>query len=205
MKRRTVLLAVGASVVTLAGCTGQGNPETATASPATPDTLTETPTLIRPDGDGPVTRIAVRPAPNASPFRHNLSFLGQPSDDQPVQLRVLLTNPADTEHTVETNQFPLPFPARVGKAANSDETLVLSPGNDAQRSDGCWREYPKTLPKVDTKAVAPGETLAKTYELVNHMEADACWPMGRYRFSQHYTVDPDADRSEYDWWFTVYV
>lgn len=44
MRRRTVLAALGASVVSLAGCAGQGSPQNDSAGNDTPDTGSESPT-----------------------------------------------------------------------------------------------------------------------------------------------------------------
>ena len=225
LTRRKLMTALGASAAaSVAGCLNseapatdptnesenEESPPTTTTttadSTADPDgTMTDGSTVIQPAGNGPIQRIEVAAAPDDSPFQHNLDFLAHPTEDDPARLRLSLTNADDTEHTIQTNNFGLPFPARVGKAVDGDATLVLSPDSDAERRDGCWRDYPKTLPKVETKTLPRGETLSATYALVNDMDADACWPTGSYRFSQQYEVDPEAGGIKYGWWFAVSV
>ena len=213
LSRRRLVTALGGSVATsLAGCVDSvvpstnSNNESESSNPTHTTSVTATDsTVVEPGGSGPVQRIEVAEPPEQSPFRHKLDFLTQPTGDHPARLQVSLTNADDTEHTIRTNNSGLPFPSRVGKAVEGDATLVLSPDGDAERRDGCWRAYPKTLPTVETKTLSPGETLSATYALVNHMDTDTCWPTGSYRFSQQYEVDPEAGRVEYDWWFAVSV
>ena len=205
------MTALGTGTVTsLAGCIGSVAPSTNSNNESESGNPTHTtsvgatdPTVIEPDDTGPVQRIEVAELPDRSPFRHDLEFLAQPTEEHPARLQVSLTNADDTEHTVRTDNSGLPFPTRVGKPVDGDATLVLSPGSDAERRDGCWRAYPRTLPTVETKTLSPDETLSATYALVNGMDAGTCWPTGSYRFSQQYEVAPEANGVEYDWWFVV--
>ncbi|WP_430505378.1 hypothetical protein [Haloparvum sp. PAK95] len=157
------------------------------------------------DESGPVEKVEFAAPPDESPFKHTLGFLAQPTEERPAQLRVSVTNVGDGDHTIQTNNWGLPFPARAGKAIDGDEKLVLSTDGDAEYRDDCWRDYPKTSPRIDTKTLSPDETVSATYALVNGMETAACWPSGKYRFSQRYEVDPEGDGTEYDWWFVVSV
>lgn len=208
--RRQLLASVGASAAALlAGCiddiaSGNGISTTDSTDGST-DTATADESVIHPKEDGPVRRIEVAATPADSPFQHDLEFLAQPADDHPAKLRVFLTNTADSEHTIRTSSTPLPFAERTGKAKDENATLVLATEDDATFSGGCWRGIPKSLPKIDSKTVAPDETLSATFELVNHEEANTCWPAGQYRFTEQYEVDPETDLIEYGWWFAVVV
>lgn len=202
LNRRRLVAALGASgVASVSGCIGSS----ALATNSTDEASTGEPTDGRPTGDGPVQQIEAGAAPDESPFKHDFAFLTQPTDDHPARLRVGLTNAAGTAHTVQTVSSPLPFPTSVGKAADSDEILVLASEDDPEHRGGCWRAYPKSLPAFATETVSPGETLSATYALVNPVDGDSCWPTGRYRFSQGYTVDPAINGIEYSWAFIVHV
>ncbi len=207
--RRQLVTVLGASAVaSVTGCLDSRNSEPAegsndTVPPRTTNGASASTEEV--DESGPVEKVEFAAPPDESPFKHTLGFLAQPTEERPAQLRVSVTNVGDGDHTIQTNNWGLPFPARAGKAIDGDEKLVLSTDGDAEYRDDCWRDYPKTSPRIDTKTLSPDETVSATYALVNGMETAACWPSGKYRFSQRYEVDPEGDGTEYDWWFVVSV
>jgi hypothetical protein len=179
----------------MAGCTASSPPESdETVETTTPSSQTLAGT--------PFTELRVEPIPADSPFQHGVKFLAQPTSDHLARIRISIQNGSDTAQTIQTNNWELPFPTPLAES-HPDSGLVISQDGDPSQTDGCWRDYAKTYPMVDTRTVAVGDTLSKQYGVANWVKNDTCWPSGEYAFTQEYTVNPETAEYSYEWGFTL--
>ena len=224
-RRSALRLSSTALGLGVAGCTASSPPES-DASPTTPaesstsSAPAETTTHSSPKTSGtvetmettspsshtlagkPFTKLRVEPTPADSPFQHSVKFLAQPNSDHPARIRITIRNASKTAQTIQTDNWKLPFPSPLAES-HSDTGLVISQNGDPSMTDGCWRDYAKSYPMVDTRTLAAGDTLTKQYGVANWMKNDTCWPTGEYAFTQGYTVNPGSDEYSYGWGFTL--
>lgn len=231
MRRRTLVTALLAGWSSLAGCLrrdappsdrdGSTVPESATATetetPTSSTTRTWSPrtTTVTRYETGPIAAIRIHPAPRWVPFRHAVALSSQPSREHPAKLRIRMWNVSRTVHTVQGREYGLPFPTPIPAETPAGSQLYLAENADPERKEGAWVGTPTHLPQPQKHRFDPGESLDRTYAVVNDPDNASAWTSGTYRFMQTLFVDPrmettvegnDWDEDErYRWGFDLVV
>lgn len=215
MKRRSVLTALGASVVPLTGCTGLGA-ENSTQSPSN----TETQTPLPYSGDSEVRLSSVDDVPTDVPLEPSAEVTqSKITADQTARIRVSLTNTAD-QAVWNTNVRIPAFSSFISKAGpEGQKLLLLQPDEQYDTASAeCWRAD-LTEPELNhayTDVVTDirydaDESKATEFDIYGHPEnANRCLVPGAYPIESKYHV-ADNDEStdeitwEYTWGFSITV
>lgn len=207
MKRRMLISTLGAGVVSLTGCLGQGmlNPES---------TDNQTPR----DGSRQVKVTSVGRSPDDTPFEHSVDLVrSEVKAEQTARIRTSIRNTADVP-VWNTARIPTFSDFITQPGPQSQQLLLLQPdeGYDAVRPD-CWRADLTTdeLNHTYSDVVAPikytaGETRSKTFEIYGHPEnTGPCLTPGEYPVKSLYQVSDnsgiDSTNWEYRWGFTITI
>lgn len=226
MQRRTVLTALGASVVPLTGCTGRNSP--ATASTATDTSLTDTPSTDTPTTDTKTPRptpehahrtvsvSSVDVVPGNSPLDPSVEVTrSRVTADRTARLQVRLTNTA-TQPVWNTYVRIPAFSSFITRAGpQGQKLLLLQPSEQyATVSAECWRAdltewqmnhaYTNTVTEIRYEA---GDSRTTSFDIYGHPEnTGPCLAPGDYRISNEYRIDDDdADGEAPRWGFTITV
>lgn len=209
MERRTVLSALGAGVVPLAGCLGR-----ASSGPHSTDTPPPTPR----DGRRQVRLASVGSVPADVPLDPSVEVVRSAvTADRTARIRTTLTNTADAPVWNVTRIRTLgDFVTRPGPRDQRLLLLVPDGQYETVRPD-CWRADlgERAVNWVYSDVVAPvrydvDETKATAFDVYGHPEnTGPCLAPGDYPVETRYGVsdDSDTDASEWDyrWGFTITV
>lgn len=126
------------------------------------------------------------------------------TENHPPGLRVSVTNSRDDAVTVgEARAVVFAYQSSV------DGALMLLPaGGDYPADPDCWRltDGIAVSEEYRTRSLAPGETMAAALSLyaTTAVEADACLPVGEYRFESQFALNPGkSDERRFEWGFSV--
>lgn len=160
--------------------------------------------------DGPIARITMDVLPAGFPFDNQVAGFRPPTESRPAALTISVRNISSRSQTLQVDRQSLPFlPGAARSSSNHRSALVLGGKRNLTSRDGCWmkeQEYITQALAIDTRTLEPSTELSQEYALVNHVQNEACWPAGEYRFEQQYRVNPNtAEGFTYVWGFAVIV
>lgn len=218
MRRRTVLTALGASVVPLTGCAGQGSPKNDSADTGTPGSETEPPTPTPRNGPREVRISSVDDVPDDPPLDPSVEVLrSSVTADRTARIRITLTNTSD--RTVWNNSRIRAFSSFITDEGPQNQQLALlrpEENNSTVRSD-CYRSAltERALKWYYTDVVSntgydPDETKATTFDIYGHPgNTGPCLALGDYPIRSEYRIAEDAEAEEtnweFEWGFTITV
>lgn len=212
MKRRTMISALGASIIPLTGCLGQGSGGSET-------TATNSPTSTPPDGPRQVYVTSVGTVPDGAPLDPSVEVLrSSVNADQTARLKVEVTNAADQAVWNTDVRIPAFSNFITQEGPENRKLLMLLPDQQyATVRPGCWRadlsesQINHAYSDVVTdNRYEPGETRATKFDIYGHPDnTGACLAPGDYPLKAQYSVSEDSDTDntkwEYRWGFTITI
>lgn len=212
MKRRTLLSALGTSLVSLTGCLGQAS--SSSNSTAT-DTLTPTPR----DGSRQVRVTSVGTVPDEPALSPSVEVLrSNVTADQTARIEVEVTNTADQPVWNTAVRIPAFSKFITQESPDGRKLLLLKPDEQyATVRSGCWRAdlSEAQINHAYTNVVSErryerGDTMATQFDIYGHPEnTGRCLAPGNYPIEALYTVSDDSntetDEWEYGWGFSLTV
>jgi len=110
--------------------------------------------------------------------------------------RVRLRLVADAETTL-TNTVCWPGNIHRGRRAGDDTPLLLWRGAPPEWLEDCWTIPPENLHlgracTDESVTIAPEKPLVRTFSLCNHPENDDCFPVGRYRVEDGFSLNEET-------------
>lgn len=125
------------------------------------------------------------------------------TDEHPPGLRVSVTNTGD--EAVDLGEARAVVFAY--QYAENGSLMLLPAGGDYPAEPGCWRlsDGIAVSEEYRVRTLAPGETIASALSLyaTTEVEADACLPVGEYRFESPYVQNPGGEKRRFTWGFSV--
>lgn len=191
MRRRTLLAALPATLLTGCNQASETTPETGrstTPATATPTSTTAAPEIV---------------------FGFDVAVVQEtPTTEHPPVVQISVVNQSDSPHVLTIPNRPFPFASPEG--AGDDASLILSAESPSARDGDCWTGTWKVLPMIGGNRFTPGDTVSRTYAVLNAESPGTCWQPGHYEFTQTYYLDPNNPdttdgRTEFDWGFTIRI
>lgn len=198
MQRRSVVIALGASAVSLTGCIGQSSPQ---------------------NNSREVHISSVDKVPSESPLEPTVEMLrSSVTADETARVQVTVTNTTDQPVWNSTVRIPAFDRFVTEEGPQGQRLLLLQPDGayDTVRSD-CWRADLDShgvnhayTDVVTDRQYRSGETRTTAFDIFGHPEnTGPCLPPGNYRIGSSYRIaevaEPEAAEWEFDWGFTVGV
>lgn len=196
MRRRTLLAALPAALLTGCSQPSETTPTTeksTTPTTATPTTTTPTSTSVAPE----------------TIFGFDVAVVQEtPTTEHPPVVQISVVNQRDSTHvlTIPNHSFPFASPEGTG----DDASLILSAEIPSARDGDCWTGTWKVLPMIDGHRFTPGDAVSRTYAVLNAESSGTCWQPGQYEFTQTAYLDPNNPYTtdggtEFDWGFTIQI
>lgn len=183
MDRRPVLVGLGSSLASVAGCLG-------TVRRSSRETIVRD-VSIELEGPDPSldVELTVR---NVRPF----------TGEDPATFEIAMTNEAEVERQLGAGSLP-PFRESLANRGKTDDSLIsVSTGDstvpDRPDGDGCWRARERfaSNDELPLRDFDPGEARTATHALLAPKHADSCYPPGIYRFETTVQVTETGESSD---------
>jgi hypothetical protein len=127
------------------------------------------------------------------------------TEKHPSEVQISLTNETTTNRSIESGRRPV-F-GNFFSEGEGPRLLLAPPDWDLQSiAAGCWKPERRIKPPdvVDSYQVGANETRSISAEVWTDPEADACLPIGSYRFEHEYHLYDDGNRTTM-WGFVLSV
>lgn len=170
-------------------------------------------------------RVVNEPVPSGLHASVAAEALAGPTRNVPLRIRITFTATADqrTAYSIgSAGEFPFGEVTATGRRGDSDtgstgssernRMIVVPVDGRSAFVETCWRRRPGSADPDDDGALArldPDESITVERAIVNHPANSACYPFGRYAFSDSFWVGSAAhDRAPadaIDWGFTLQI